>query len=54
MENNFCENYETIEEAQSKYPSTCCENCDHNNYDYNTGITTCTKLENVIMNNKNN
>ena len=54
MENEFCESFTTIEEAQRKYPSSSCDRCSYKQYDYTTGITSCMKLEKEVMNKNNN
>lgn len=49
MENKWCEAFESLDEAQAKYPSKKCESCACNSYNYNSGITCCEKIEFSIM-----
>lgn len=41
---SWCKGFETRDEAERNYPNSVCENCELNDYEYNSGIVTCSKL----------
>lgn len=46
----WCNAFPTILEASSNYPSSQCTNCHYNQFNYEEGISTCSRLLEELKN----